>query len=192
MASNDWELAGFVEGIDQGRCGRELRGRPVFWIDEVDRFAASHFAICAVGSTRRERLIEQARSAGLRFAKLLHPSAQVSASATLDEGVIVGAGSVVGAETHLEAHVLIGRGALIGHHVVIGSCSTVGPGCNIAAQCRIGAGTFLGIGATLIDRLEIGSGCLIGAGSLVTRNLPESAQALGVPARVVKRGIDRF
>jgi acetyltransferase EpsM len=192
VASSEWELAGFVEGIDRSRCGRQLRERPIFWIDEIHEFAPSHFAVCAVGSTKRERLIEQARSAGIQFGKLLHPSAQVSASATLQDGVIVGAASVIGAETRLGLHVLIGRGALVGHHVVIGSCSTVGPGCNIAAQCRIGAGTYLGIGATLIDRLEIGSGCLVGAGSLVTRNLPESVQAVGVPARVVKRGIDRF
>jgi sugar O-acyltransferase (sialic acid O-acetyltransferase NeuD family) len=192
MASNDWELAGFVEGIDRRRCDREMRGWPVFWIDEVHKLAFSHFAICAVGSTKRERLIEQARNAGIRFGKLLHPSAQVFASATVDEGVIVGAGSVIGAKTHFGAHVIIGRGALIGHHVVIGNCSTVGPGCNIAAQCKIGAGTYLGIGATLIDRLDIGSGCQVGAGALVTRNLPESVQAVGAPARVVKRGIDRF
>jgi sugar O-acyltransferase (sialic acid O-acetyltransferase NeuD family) len=192
MASNDWELAGFVEGMDRSRCARERRGRPVFWIDDVHKLASSHSAICAVGSTKRERLIEQAHSAGIRFTKLLHPSAQVSASSTLDEGVIIGAGSVVGAQTHLGAHVLIGRGALIGHHVVVGSYSTVGPGCNIAAQCVIGAGTYLGIGAILIDRLRIGSGCLVGAGALVTRDLPDRVQAIGAPARVVKREIERF
>jgi sugar O-acyltransferase (sialic acid O-acetyltransferase NeuD family) len=192
MASDDWELAGFVEGLDRSRCARERRGRPVYWIDDVHKLARSHAAICAVGSTKRERLIEQARGAGMRFAKLLHPSAQVSGSAILDEGVIAGAGCVVGAETHLGAHILIGRGALIGHHVVIGSYSTVGPGCNIAAQCAIGAATYLGIGATLIERLRIGRGCLVGAGSLVTRDLPDRVQAVGAPARVVKRDIERF
>jgi sugar O-acyltransferase (sialic acid O-acetyltransferase NeuD family) len=192
LASNDWELAGFVEGIDRSRCTRERRGPPVFWIDDIHKLASSHSAICAVGSTKRERLIEQARSAGIRFTKLLHPSAQVSASATLDEGVIIGAGSVVGAQTHLGAHVLVGRGALIGHHVVVGSYSTVSPGCNIAAQCAIGVGTYLGIGATLIDRLRIGSGCVVGAGALVTRDLPDRVQAVGAPARAVKREIERF
>jgi sugar O-acyltransferase (sialic acid O-acetyltransferase NeuD family) len=192
MASNEWELAGFVEGLDRSRCAQERRGRPVLWIDDVHKFAASHAAICAVGSTKRERLIEQARGAGIQFTKLLHPSAQVSASATLDEGVIIGAGSVVGAGTHLGAHVLIGRGALIGHHVAVGSYSTVGPGCNIAAQCMIGVGTYLGIGAILIDRLRIGSGCLVGAGALVTRDLPDRVQAIGAPARIVKREIERF
>jgi len=192
MASDDWELAGFVEGLDRTRCARERRGRPVYWIDDIHKLACSHAAICAVGSTKRERLIEQARSGGMRFAKLLHPSAQVSMSATLDEGVIVSAGSVVGAETHLGAHALIGRGSLIGHHVVIGRYSTVGPGCNIAAQCAIGAGTYVGIGATLIERLRIGSGCLIGAGALVTRDLPDRVQAVGAPARVVKREIERY
>lgn len=192
LASNDWELAGFVEGIDRSRCTRERRGRPVFWIDDVHKLASSHWAICAVGSTKRERLIEQARNAGFRFTKLLHPSAQVSASATLDEGVIISAGSVVGAQTHLGAHVLVGRGALIGHHVVVGSYSTVGPGCNIAAQCVIGVGTYIGIGATLIDRLRIGSGCVVGAGALVTRDLPDRVQAVGAPARAVKREIERF
>jgi sugar O-acyltransferase (sialic acid O-acetyltransferase NeuD family) len=192
IASNEWELTGFVEGIDRTRCDRQLRGRPVLWIDEVGRLASSHFAICAVGSTKRSHLIEQTRNAGIRFATLLHPSAQVFGSATLDEGVIAGAGSVVGAETHVGAHVLIGRGALIGHHVVVGSYSTVGPGCNIAAQCTIGPGTYIGLGAIVIGRVHIGSGCAIGAGALVTRDLPERVKAVGAPARVVQRQIDRI
>jgi acetyltransferase-like isoleucine patch superfamily enzyme len=56
----------------------------------------------------------------------------------------------------------------------------------------IGVGTYLGIGATLIDRLRIGSGCVVGAGALVTRDLPDRVQAVGAPARAVKREIERF
>jgi acetyltransferase-like isoleucine patch superfamily enzyme len=56
----------------------------------------------------------------------------------------------------------------------------------------IGVGTYIGIGATLIDRLRLGSGCVVGAGALVTRDLPDRVQAVGAPARAVKREIERF
>lgn len=189
--SKEWELAGFVEGIDREKCGRDFQGRPVWWIDEVAGLDRAYFAICAVGSTRRERFVEQAAGAGLRFGTLVHASAQVFATATLEEGVIVSAGAVIGASARIGAHALINRGCLIGHHVDIGSYATVGPGCNIAAKCIIGKGTYIGVGAIIVDRVHIGSGCAIGAGALVARDLPDRVQAVGAPARVVKRDIER-
>ena len=186
-----WDLAGFVEGVDRDKCGSAFLGRPVIWIDDVATLDSACVAICAVGSTRREQFIAQARAAGLRFTTLVHRSAQVFASATVAEGVIVGAGAVIGAKTHIGAHAILNRGCLIGHHVDIGSYVTLGPGCNIAAEARIGKATYIGVGAIVVDRVEIGAGCMVGAGALVARNLPDRVKAVGAPARVVKRDIDR-
>lgn len=43
----------------------------------------------------------------------------------------------------------------------------------------------IGAGATITPGVEIGENALIGAGSVVTRNIPENAVAVGIPARVV-------
>lgn len=50
----------------------------------------------------------------------------------------------------------------------------------------VGDEAWLGFGVIVLDGVRIGKGAVIGAGSVVTKNIPENAIAVGVPARVVK------
>ncbi len=45
---------------------------------------------------------------------------------------------------------------------------------------------WLGVGVIVLDGVRIGKGAVIGAGAVVTRDVPDGAIAVGVPARVVK------
>lgn len=44
---------------------------------------------------------------------------------------------------------------------------------------------WLGHGAIVLDGVCIGKGAVIGAGSVVTKNVPEGAIAVGIPARII-------
>ncbi len=46
--------------------------------------------------------------------------------------------------------------------------------------------TWLGFGVIVLDGVHIGKGAVVGAGSVVSRDIPDGAIAVGVPARVVK------
>ncbi|HZS12199.1 MAG TPA: PAS domain S-box protein [Nitrospirales bacterium] len=46
---------------------------------------------------------------------------------------------------------------------------------------------WLGTGVIVLTGVRIGKGAIIGAGAVVTRNVPDGAIALGVPARVIRR-----
>jgi acetyltransferase-like isoleucine patch superfamily enzyme len=50
----------------------------------------------------------------------------------------------------------------------------------------IGDGAWLGFGVIVLSGVRIGKGAVIGAGSVVTRDVPNGAIAVGVPAHVVK------
>ena len=50
----------------------------------------------------------------------------------------------------------------------------------------IGDHAWLGVGVVVLSGVRIGSGAVIGAGSVVTKDIPDSAIAFGVPAQVVK------
>lgn len=45
---------------------------------------------------------------------------------------------------------------------------------------------WLGVSVIVLDGVRIGKGAVIGAGSVVTRDIPDNAIAVGVPASVVK------
>jgi len=50
----------------------------------------------------------------------------------------------------------------------------------------IGEDVWLGFSVLVLDGVSIGRGATIGAGSLVTRDIPELAVAMGTPAKVVR------
>ena len=182
----DFQLVCFVEGIDSKRCQQTLLGLPVMWIDDVAQLDDSYRGVCAVGTTRREKFIQQAVSLGLRFTTIVHPTARVSPMALLGQGTIVSAGTVVAASTKIGHHVIINRGSLIGHHAEIGDYVTVSPGANIAGKVKIEQRAYIGMGAVILDGILVGGNSVVGAGAVVTRNVPNCMQVVGVPARVVK------
>ncbi|MGI9304384.1 MAG: acyltransferase [Gammaproteobacteria bacterium] len=51
---------------------------------------------------------------------------------------------------------------------------------------EIGDGAWLGFGVIVLGGVRIGKGAAIGAGSVVTRDIPDNAVAMGSPAKVVK------
>jgi acetyltransferase EpsM len=187
-----YRLVGFVENVDRERCSERLDGLPIIWVDELSSFGGTHWAICALGSTKRAQLIDHAADCGLRFATIVHPGAHVAPTSSIGEGSIVNAGAVVAHHSCVGRHVIVNRGALLGHHTKIGDYATIGPGANIAAACLIGNRTYVGMGAIVLDHVTIGSHAVVGAGALVTKDVPDHAQVVGSPARVVKRNIDGF
>jgi sugar O-acyltransferase (sialic acid O-acetyltransferase NeuD family) len=184
------EVAGFVENWDRARCAQPLLGRPVTWIDDAAPLAARHEAVCAVGTTARLGFVEQAAAAGFRFGRLRHPSAIVAASSELGAGSIAGPGVIVAAATSIGRHVILNRGVLVGHHTRIGDYVTISPGANVAGKVTIGDGAYIGMGAIVLDSKTIGPGAVVGAGAVVTRDVPANVQVHGVPARVVREGVE--
>jgi maltose O-acetyltransferase len=54
---------------------------------------------------------------------------------------------------------------------------------------EIGADVWVGGGALILAGVRIGSRAVIGAGSVVTRDVPEAAFAVGNPCRVIRRSV---
>jgi acetyltransferase-like isoleucine patch superfamily enzyme len=51
----------------------------------------------------------------------------------------------------------------------------------------IGNDVWIGAGVRILDGVHIGDHVVIGAGSVVTKDIPENAIAVGVPARVIRK-----
>jgi len=133
------------------------------------------------------------------------------------EGCHLGAGAVVGpfarlrpgAELSNDVHVgnfveiknaILGDGAKVNHLSYIGDAS-VGEGTNIGAgtitcnydgvfkhRTEIGAHAFIGSDTMLVAPVRVGTGAMTGSGSVITRDVPDGALALGRAAQVVKEG----
>jgi len=184
------EIAGFVENMEKERAGELLEGLPVYWIDDIGKFADTHQAVGALGTTHRSVFIEQAAKLGMKFATIIHPGARISRNSTVAEGSVIFPGVIVGTRATIGRHVIANRGAMVGHHTSIGDFCSLMPGSNIAGACEVGGSTYIGMGALVLDHKKIGSHSVIAAGSVVTRDVPASVQVMGAPAKIVRTEIE--
>ncbi len=122
-------------------------------------------------------------------------------------GVLLGLMMDIIAGIHIEPEIDIGPGLYIGHFggIILGGRTTIGKFANISHGVTIGyagrggswglpvIGDFVYIapGAKLIDRIRVGNHVAIGANAVVTKDLPDDAVAVGVPARVISQHSSR-
>ncbi len=86
--------------------------------------------------------------------------------------------------------ITIGDDVLIGQQVVIATLNhDLNPdkrGDMFPAPVTIGNRVWIGAHATILPGVTIGDGAVVGAGAVVTRDVPENAVVLGVPAKIVR------
>jgi serine O-acetyltransferase len=101
----------------------------------------------------------------------IHPGASIGRNFFIDHGFVV-----------------IGETARIGDDVTIYQCVTLGgtsPDNGVAGKRHptIGDGAIIGSGAQVLGPILVGARARIGANAVVTRDVPEGAVMVGIPAR---------
>jgi bifunctional UDP-N-acetylglucosamine pyrophosphorylase / glucosamine-1-phosphate N-acetyltransferase len=123
--------------------------------------------------------------------------ASVGPFARLRRGTWLGANAKIGNFVEVKA-TLVEAGAKANHLAYLGD-TWVGEGANIGAgtitcnydgtakhRTEIGKGAFVGSNSSLVAPLTIGEGAYIGSGSVITRDVPAHALALGRGQQVIK------
>ncbi len=98
----------------------------------------------------------------------------------------------------------IGKGLFIDHGsgVVIGETTIIGDNCTIyqgvtlggtgkqtgKRHPTLGSNVMIGAGAKLLGNFTIGDNTKIAAGAVVLSDVPENSTAVGIPAKVVRKG----
>jgi len=129
---------------------------------------------------------------------------------TIGSGVFVGRNSILSSKN---GDIELADGVNIGFNCEVFSASRVAIGANtlLAAYCyviggdhdwsdpaqsvleqertsagvTIGTGAWLGAGVKVLDGVKIGDGAVVGAGAVVKADVPASAIAVGMPAKVI-------
>jgi len=139
----------------------------------------------AIGDNRlREKLGRRGRELGFTLVNAVHPSAVISPSAKLGQGVAVMAGAVINADSEIADLAIINTGAVVDHDCRLGVACHLGPAAALAGGVSVGPRAFLGVGARAIPGVTIGADTIVGAGGVVVRDLPDAVLAIGVPAKI--------
>ncbi|MEP7030042.1 MAG: N-acetyltransferase, partial [Pseudolabrys sp.] len=130
---------------------------------------------------------------------------------SIGSGVFIGEGTII--QGHFLGDCRIADRAWIGPHafldaraLVLEESAAISPGVKILTSAHtglptelavnatdqvmravcIGAGADIGIGAIVLPGCRIGRGVIVGAGAVVTKDFPELAIVVGVPARIIR------
>lgn len=184
------EPVGFVDA-NASLAGQIIGGLPVLGpinlLPKLRQQKKIKSAIVAIGDNRaRIKYADLLREQGFDLINAIHPSASVSATASLGQNIVVAPHACICTEAKIADSAIINTAAVVDHECEIGAGAHICPGVHLAGRVRIGARAMIGIGANVIQCIAIGSDAIIGAGAAVIRDVPDGATAVGVPARVIK------
>lgn len=179
-----WSCRGLYDD-DPAKAGTTVLGVPVLGPLPEAAALAQDEVLIGFGSNAFRKAVAL-RYPQVRWATVVHPSAQVHPSVQLGEGSVVFAGAVIQPDTVLGRHCIVNTGATVDHDCVFGDFVHVAPGVHLAGSVRLEAGVFLGVGAVAVPGVRVGADTVVGAGAVVVRDLPGGITAAGVPAKPLR------
>jgi len=142
--------------------------------------------IGALASSNRKIIIQKLERKGFKFITIIHPTAYLSKTAQLEEGICVAPMSIINVNVQIGAHSIINSNCNISHDCVLGKYTTLSPSATLAGGVILEDGVFVGAGATILPDVKIGENAIIGAGACVTSDVPSNCTVVGVPAKIIK------
>ena len=180
-----YNIHGFVDDI--AKPGDTVLGVP--YLGTVDDLAAIKkegyvAAINTYGSIvsdntsdafhARKMLFAKIKDAGFILPTLIHPSAAVSASAQLGEGVLVFENAAIGPDAVIGDDCIINTGAIVSHDCKIHNHARISPGAVLAGNVTVGENSLVGMGVTVFAGVKIGRNVIIANGQNIMGNIPDN------------------
>jgi len=164
-------------------------GIPYLGKDEVlvDYIQGNQFLICLGqmnSSNNRERIFNEMKALGAKFATIISPIANVSKFASLGEGSIIFHGVTIQADALIGNNCIVNNHSLIEHDCQIGNNCHISTGAIVNGNVNISDGVFIGSAAVLKQGISIGEKAVIGMGSIVLVNVEANQVIFGNPAKL--------
>jgi sugar O-acyltransferase (sialic acid O-acetyltransferase NeuD family) len=182
-------LLGFLDDgvpVGPGPLGFKVLGG-AGWLDTAA--ARGVEVVFGIGhNPTRARICQQLADKGVRILSVVHPQAVVAGTAAIGAGTVVMANATINPDARIGKAAIINTGAVVEHDCEVGDFAHLSPNAAMGGASKLGTGSWLGLCASIIPGISVGAHTIVGAGAAVVKDLPEGCVAVGVPAKVVKKG----
>lgn len=190
LEHRDWDPGGFLDDdIEAGRRRLQSRGIALPVVGTINEYLPEpgDVFLAGIGDPRgRLECAARLEARGARFVNVIHPSAHISPSAQLGQGIFMFFGAVVNSGAIVGDHVAIGCYAGVAHGTVTGAGCTLSSHVDVTGDAHLGRGVFLGSHAVVLPKARVGDFAVVGAGSVAMGSVPPAVTVLGVPARTLR------
>lgn len=183
FSNKEFKLKGFISNnprdldnfdIDAPIIGNEH----IYEIQDKDRF------IFAIGNIDlKKRIVTNLKNKGAKFLTLIHPTAVVTKSAKIGEGVVICPFALVSHNVELDDFVMMNFYSSCGHDAKVGKYCILSPYATLSGFSILEDEVFLSSHATVTAHRRIGYRSKISANSVAMYDVSKHSFVYGVPGK---------
>jgi sugar O-acyltransferase (sialic acid O-acetyltransferase NeuD family) len=176
-------VGGFIDDQEEAMAGFDVpRLGP---ISDYSPAPGDRFVVAVGKPSSKRKLVEMLSDRGAEFATLIHPTAVVTRSASLGEGVIMTPFTMANPNAVLERFVTLISFSGLGHDARAGEFTTISSHVDVTGFAELGRDVFVASGARILPGVKVGDGATIGAGAVVIRRVKPGATVYTEPAKLL-------
>ncbi|MEC5423405.1 NeuD/PglB/VioB family sugar acetyltransferase [Virgibacillus sp. C22-A2] len=144
--------------------------------------------IVAIGHNEtRNKIMTKINKLGGSTPTLIHPTAVISPSAEIGNGVYIQANVYIWTKVKVGDFCIISPNVVIAHHSTLGSACLISTLSGVGASIKIEDKVFIGMGSTIVTGMsKVGENSIIGAGAVVLKDTDKNSVYAGVPAKKIR------
>lgn len=177
------DVAGFADDDPHALDGTDTELSVLGTTESVADRSDHEFVVAVGDPAARRRLARAVTEVGGRLRTLVHPSAVVDRTATIETGCIICPFAMVGTSARVGPNVLVNAHATAAHDAVVGADSVLAPYAALNGHVSLGEGVFVGTHASLLPGVSVGAFAKVSAGAVVHTDVESGSLVAGNPAQ---------
>ncbi len=169
-----YEVVGFLDDNPENYRRYQLSGPLLGGIGEHVVRKDCHYLMGIANLQYRKMFATSFRDRGADFLNLIHPTAYVSPTAKIGEGVVIGPMANIGPNVEIGDFTLLNSRCSLGHDTKIGSFNFISPNVCFSGFTEIGDNNLFGINSATIPGIKVGNNNKIMAGMVLDKNVGDN------------------